>query len=107
MAGAAAGMKRSFIDDPAPSYRGPPAKKRKVTRQLHHTQPVQHIQEPVSAELDFTGQSKEFFDRQLQRAIAIELKAVGFDGARPDAMEDFRGLVDQCTSAGSAAVGNG
>lgn len=94
--GSIVGMKRTLVEEAAPSYGEPHAKKRRVIHKLYHTQPTQHIHEPISAELDFTGQSKEFFDRQLQRAIAIECKGLGYDGAAPDAMERFRALVDGC-----------
>lgn len=74
-----------------------PSKKRKVLHHLHHTQPVQHIVDPISAEFGF-GDSKDFYDQQLRRAIAIQCKALGFESARADALEEFRGLVDSCTT---------
>jgi hypothetical protein len=94
--GATAGMKRTFAEESVPSYGEPHPKKRKVIHQLHHTQPIQNIVEPISAEHDVTGQSREFFEQQLKRAIAIECKGIGFDSARPEAIEKFRGLVDGC-----------
>jgi len=78
-------------------HQGAPLKKRKVLHQLHHTQPVQHMVDPISAEFGF-GDSKDFYDQQLRRAIAIQCKTLGFDSARPDALEEFRGLVDSCTA---------
>ena len=93
-----AGMKGNSIEGPAPSYGEPHPKKRKLTHKLHHTQPTQHISETLNAEIDPFGVNKDFFDRQLQRAIAIECKTVGFDGARPEALEAFRGLADGCKS---------
>ncbi|KAF2020378.1 hypothetical protein BU24DRAFT_416084 [Aaosphaeria arxii CBS 175.79] len=84
------GMKRSNVET---TLSEPHAKKRKIVRQLHHLQQA-HVPEPISAEQDPTGVNRDFFDQQLQRAIAIECKAIGFDGTRPDALEMFRGLVD-------------
>jgi hypothetical protein len=49
--------------------------------------------------LDAFGDSKDFFDEQLRRAIAIQCRGLGFEGARPDALEEFRGLVDSCTAS--------
>lgn len=97
--GAIAGMKRAHAADSAPTYGQPHAKKRKVLRQIHHTQPVQYIADPISAELGDFGDSKDFFDQQLRRAIAIQCRGVGFEGARPDALEEFRGLVDSCMAS--------
>ncbi|KAF2125879.1 hypothetical protein P153DRAFT_299314 [Dothidotthia symphoricarpi CBS 119687] len=91
--GAIAGMKRAHAAETVPTYGEPHAKKRKVLHKLHHTQPVQHIIDPISAE-DGLGDAKDFFDSQLRRAIAIQCRSVGFEGARPDALEDFRALVD-------------
>ena len=95
--GATAGTKRMHAAESVPTYGEPHAKKRKVIHQLHHTQPVQHITDPISGEVDsFGGDNKDFFDQQLRRAIAIQCKGVGFESARPDALEKFRGLVDSC-----------
>ena len=94
--GAIAGMKRAHAADIVPIYGEPHAKKRKVLHRLQHTQPVQHIVDPISAELDGFGNNKDFFDQQLRRAIAIQCRGVGFESARPDALEEFRGLVDSC-----------
>ncbi|KAL6709362.1 hypothetical protein ACN47E_001769 [Coniothyrium glycines] len=88
--GAFAGMKRAHAAETVPAS----SKKRKVHHQLHHTQPVQYIVDPVSAELDGFGESKDFFDQQLRRAIAIQCRSIGFEGARPDALEEFRALAD-------------
>ena len=90
-------MKRPY-DDAGPTHQGASSKKRKVLHQLHHTQPVQHMVDPISAEFSF-GDSKDFYDQQLRRAIAIQCKTLGFDSARPDALEEFRGLVDSCTAS--------
>lgn len=91
---ATAGMKRAHAAESVPTYREAHPKKRKVLHQLHHTQPVQYIIDPISAELDGFNDSKDFFDQQLRRAIAIQCRSMGFEGARPDALERFRGLVD-------------
>lgn len=85
--GATAAMKRAHA---------PQQKKRRVVHALHHTQPLQHIPDPISAEFDSYGESKDFFDQQLRRAIAIQCRSIGFEGARPDALEEFRALVDSC-----------
>ncbi|KAF1924589.1 uncharacterized protein M421DRAFT_424723 [Didymella exigua CBS 183.55] len=90
--GAIAAMKRPH-DEAGLTHHGAPLKKRKVVHQLHHTQPVQYMVDPISTEFDF-GDSKDFYDQQLRRAIAIHCKTTGFDSARPDALEEFRGLVD-------------
>ncbi|KAF1843118.1 uncharacterized protein K460DRAFT_139778 [Cucurbitaria berberidis CBS 394.84] len=93
--GTIAGMKRAHdAAETVPTYGEAHPKKRKVVHQLRHTQPVQHIVDPISAELDSFGGSKDFFDQQLRRAIAIQCKGMGFDTARPDALDEFRGLVD-------------
>jgi transcription initiation factor TFIID subunit 8 len=97
--GAVAGMKRPHDAEAAPTYGQAHPKRQKVTHQLHHTQPVQHIADPISAEIGDFGDSKDFFDQQLRRAIAIQCKAMGFESARPDAMEEFRGLVDSCRAS--------
>ncbi|RAR15988.1 bromodomain associated domain protein [Stemphylium lycopersici] len=78
-------MKRAHAPQPT---------KRRVVRALHHTQPLQHITDPISAEFDSYGESKDFFDEQLRRAIAIQCRSIGFESARPDALEEFRALVD-------------
>lgn len=87
-------MKRPHDGD-GPAQHGAPLKKRKALHRLQHTQPVQYMVDPISAEFAF-GDSKDFYDQQLRRAIAIQCKTIGFDTARPDALEQFRGLVDSC-----------
>lgn len=94
--GAIAAMKRAH-DGEGATHQGASLKKRKVLHKLHHTQPVQYLVDPISAEFGF-GDSKDFYDQQLRRAIAIQCKSLGFDSARPDALEEFRGLVDSCTT---------
>jgi hypothetical protein len=97
--GAITGMKRAHLAETAPTYGEPHPKKRRVLRELHHTQPIQYIIDPISTELDSYGDSKDFFDQQLRRAIAIQCRGIGFEGARPDALEEFRGLVDSCMAS--------
>lgn len=92
----ATGMKRAHDADSLPTYGQPHHKKRKVVHQLHHTQPTHHIADPINADIGDFGDSKEFFDQQLRRAIAIQCRAIGFESARPEALEEFRGLVDSC-----------
>jgi transcription initiation factor TFIID subunit 8 len=90
-----AGMKRSRTEDaPAPGA-VPIPKKRRVTHSLRHTQPVQHVVEPIGGGFGADG-DKQFFDHQLQRAIAIQLKTAGFDGAKADVLEYMRGMVEDC-----------
>lgn len=84
-------MKRTFLEESTPAQSQ--IKKRKVTHYLHHTQPS-YIPEPSNAELDYTGQHNDFFGQQLERAIALQCKGIGYDSMRPEAMEMFRGLVD-------------
>jgi transcription initiation factor TFIID subunit 8 len=93
--GAVAGMKRAHAPEAVPTYGEPHPKKRKVVHQLHHTQPVQHIIEPIAGGFGAQG-DPQFFDQQLRRAIAIQCKAIGFDGANASAVEKFAGLVDDC-----------
>lgn len=100
--GAIAGMKRALPADTAPAHGQAHPKKRKVLHQLRHTQPVQHIIDPISTELGDFGDNKDFFDQQLRRAIAIQCRGTGFAGARPDALEEFRGLVDSCMACSTA-----
>ncbi|KAJ4361811.1 hypothetical protein N0V83_010752 [Neocucurbitaria cava] len=90
--GAIAGMKRAHAA--GTTYGEARPKKRKVIHQLEQTQPIQHIVEPISAELDPFGHSKDFFDHQLRRAIAIQCRGIGFETARPDALDEFGALVD-------------
>jgi hypothetical protein len=97
--GAVAGMKRAHAAESVPTYGRPHPKKQKIAHHLHHTQPVQHIADPISAEIGDFGDSKDFFDQQLRRAIAIQCRTMGFESARPDALEEFRGLVDSCTAS--------
>jgi transcription initiation factor TFIID subunit 8 len=97
--GASAGMKRAHDAEAVPTYGQPHPKKQKVVHQLQHTQPVQYIADPIGAEIGDFGDSKDFFDQQLRRAIAIQCKTMGFDTARPDAMEEFAGLVDSCMAS--------
>lgn len=94
-----AGMKRTHPDaQPPHGATQQPTKKRKVVHQIRYAQPIGHIIEDTSAEIDPTGEHKEFFDHQLKRAIAIQCKAAGFDTARPEVLESFRNMVDQCRS---------
>lgn len=95
--GAIAGMKRAFASDAAAVQDERHVKKQRVIHKLRHTQPTERIVEPVGAEFDPTGESKEFFDAQLKRAIAIQCKGIGFDSARPEALERVRAMADACT----------
>ncbi|KAF2840248.1 hypothetical protein M501DRAFT_911077, partial [Patellaria atrata CBS 101060] len=40
-------------------------------------------------------QDEAFFQSQLLRALSLNLSAVGFDGAKPSALEMFRGAVEE------------
>lgn len=97
--GVTAGMKRAHEAEAVPTYGQGHHKKRKIVHQLRHTQPVQHIADPIAAEVGDFGDCKNFFDQQMRRAIAIQCKAIGFETARPDALEEFRGLVDSCMAS--------
>lgn len=92
-------MKRAHDAGNVPTYGQPHPKKQKVTRRIHHAQPVQNIADPISAELGDFGDCKGFFDQQLRRAIAIECKAIGFESATPEALEEFAGLADSCMAS--------
>lgn len=93
--GTAAGMKRAHAEEAIPTYGEPHPKKRKVVHKLQHTQPIQHIVEPLGGGFGAAG-DKQFFDHQLRRAIAVQCKGIGFDSSRPEALEQFSGLVDDC-----------
>jgi hypothetical protein len=73
-------------------------KRQKAVHKLNYTQPIENLVEYTSAEQDHSKQHKDFFDHQLRRAIAVQCKAIGFDGARPEALERMRGLADGCMS---------
>ncbi|KAF2729179.1 hypothetical protein EJ04DRAFT_502764 [Polyplosphaeria fusca] len=94
----AAGMKRSFSGEArALAYGEPHPKKRRILHKVQHAQPTQHIIEPINAEFDVGNGSeyKNFFHDQLRRAIAIQCKADGFDGATPEGMQFFTAMVDE------------
>lgn len=105
--GAVAGMKRVHDADSVPTYGAPHPKKQKVKHQLRYTQPIQHIADPISAEIGDFGDSKEFFHQQLRRSVAIQCKAQGFDSASPEALEEFTGLVDSCMASPLRKMRNG
>ncbi|CAI6333701.1 unnamed protein product [Periconia digitata] len=89
----ATGLKRVRDEEAVPTYGEAHPKKRKVVHRLHHTQPTHQITEPNNGGFGATG-DKQFFDFQLRRAIAVQCKGIGFDSARPEALEQFSGLVD-------------
>lgn len=95
--GTVAGMKRPYEEVSVPTYGQPHPKKRKVVHRLHHTQPVSHLVEPLGGGFG-AADDQEFINRQLQRAIAIQCKGVGFDTARPEAIESLAGYVHDCTA---------
>lgn len=90
-----AGMKRARVQEAIPTYGEPHPKKRRIVHRLQYTQPIQHIQEPIGGGFGAAG-DQQFFDSQLRRAIALQCKGIGFDGARPEALEHLTGLVDDC-----------
>jgi hypothetical protein len=47
-----------------------------------------------------------FFQGQLLRAISLELSAVGFTGATPEALEAFRADVEECEEDHCELFGN-
>jgi hypothetical protein len=62
-------------------------------RTVHHSFSQQQQYSPEApSKLTEEG----FIDEQMKRSIALALVAVGFDGATPDALESFRGEVEQC-----------
>lgn len=94
---AVAGMKRSHAAvDSGATGNNIQAKKRKVLHHLQHRQPQQHVADPVSAEFDPFGESRDFHEHQLRRAIAIQCKSIGFDSARPEALEEMTSLATSC-----------
>ncbi|KAF1999747.1 hypothetical protein P154DRAFT_535250 [Amniculicola lignicola CBS 123094] len=97
-AGPTVTMKRAREQPAASSLGEPHVKKRRVLHKLNKTQPVQTIRDPINAELDIGGLSQDFIDRQLKRAIAIQCKGIGYDSARPDALEAMRGMVHEFMS---------
>ncbi|KAF2175681.1 hypothetical protein K469DRAFT_609963 [Zopfia rhizophila CBS 207.26] len=93
-----AGIKRLYGEEhaeEAPSTGRPNHKKRKIKHQLLYKQSTHHITDYVSSEFDPESQNKGFFNQQLFRAIGITCKAVGFDSARPEALEALRGLAEE------------
>jgi hypothetical protein len=63
-------------------------------RIVHHS--VSH-QQQLDAEAPSRSDDAAFYDAQLERSIALALVAVGYDRAKPEALEAFRGEVEQCT----------
>jgi hypothetical protein len=63
-------------------------------RTVHHA--VSH-QQQLAAEAKSRSEDAAFYDAQLERSIALALVAVGFDRATPEALEAFRGEIEQCT----------
>jgi transcription initiation factor TFIID subunit 8 len=95
--GTAAGMKRPYEEVSVPTYGQPHPKKRKVVHRLRHTQPVSHFAEPLGGGFG-AADDQEFVASQLRRAIAIQCKAIGFDGAKPEALEAMAARVQDCTA---------
>ncbi|KAJ4304813.1 hypothetical protein N0V90_000341 [Kalmusia sp. IMI 367209] len=92
--GTIAGMKRPYEVEAVPTYGQPHPKKRKVVHQLHHKQPLQHFVEPLGGGFG-ASDDQGFVNEQLRRAIAIQCKGVGFDSAKPEAVEAMTGLVHE------------
>jgi transcription initiation factor TFIID subunit 8 len=63
---------------------------------VHHS--VSH-QQQLGADALSRSDDAAFYDAQLERAIALALVAVGYDRATPEALESFRGEVEQCTQS--------
>ena len=66
-------------------------KRRKVHHALHY---VQH----QPAHIEPAPQNPVFAQGQLMRSISAALTMVGFDSAKPTAIEMFRAAVEECTS---------
>ncbi|EOD47285.1 putative bromodomain associated protein [Neofusicoccum parvum UCRNP2] len=85
-----AGMKRPLPDDHSTQLQqAPPKRRRIVHHQIRHKQPWR--EDPAVA----SPQDEAFFQSQVLRAISVGLTAVGFEGAKPTAMEAFRAQVDE------------
>ncbi len=77
-------------------FEGPPSKK------LNHKSSSLHRArwDPQRAHRKkATLQDTEIAQAMLTRSIGLALKAVGFDGAAPEAVESFRLEVETCMSA--------
>ena len=57
-------------------------------RHYHH----HHTTVKQASEIPYVDQ----VDHQLRRAIAVVLKQVGFEDARPEALESFQLVVEEC-----------
>lgn len=84
----AAGTKRPIDDDQQYSF----SKRRRIVRHgIRHKQAWR--EDPAIA----APQDEAFFQAQVLRAVSIGLTAVGFESAKPTALEAFRAQVDECT----------
>ncbi|KAL1600722.1 hypothetical protein SLS60_007110 [Paraconiothyrium brasiliense] len=90
--GTIAGMKRPYEEVSVPTYGETHPKKRKVVHRLRHTQPVSQFVEPLGGGFG-AADDGEFVNAYLRRAIAIQCKGVGFDGAKPEAIEAMAARV--------------
>ena len=81
---------------PAPSYVLDAERGMKRMRTRHHGTGRRQLyaEEAVTMTSD-----EEIFQVQLLRALSLELSAVGFQGATPEALEALRAEVEQCKVA--------
>jgi hypothetical protein len=70
-------------------------------RIVHHS--VLH-QQQLAAGKPSREEDSAFYDAQLERSIALALVAVGFDCAAPEALEAFRGEVEQCMHLNTSLI---
>ena len=84
-----AGKKRRSPDSAAADEEGHAKKKRRVRRRLQRAQ-------SRPAHVEAAPQDPVFVQGQLLRSISAALTMVGFDSAKPSALEMFRGAVEEC-----------
>ncbi|EKG14401.1 Bromodomain transcription factor [Macrophomina phaseolina MS6] len=85
-----AGTKRQLPGDQPTSLQHAPSKRRRIVRHgIRHKQPWREDPSVTSP------QDEAFFQSQILRAISVGLTSVGFEGAKPTALEAFRAQVDE------------
>lgn len=85
-----AGIKRELPDDQSNSLQLTSSKRRRIVRHgIRHKQPWREDPSITSP------QDEAFFQSQILRAISVGLTSVGFEGAKPTALEAFRAQVDE------------
>lgn len=74
------------------SLENSPFKRRRL---YHHRHAVRHKQ-TWAADPFHHSQDAGFFQNQLQRSISLVLQSFGFDGVTTNALEELRGLTEEC-----------